>query len=106
MLWRWRQISCRGIGAHRSGDGVLFDRWGGESVLEGRVSVFGSVGFTKVSALGVEEQRVLVISDITSPHEVWKGLGDGYRVEASFILWEGENILQIPASTLFCYGKG
>ncbi len=59
------------------------------------------VGFTKVSALGVEEQRVLVISDITSESTQWHSLGDGYRVEAEFILWEADDVLQIPSSALF-----
>jgi HlyD family secretion protein len=59
-----------------------------------------------VSALGVEEQRVLVVADITSPRELWEKLGDGYRVEASFILWESDNVLQIPSSALFRYQEG
>ncbi|MFC6671135.1 hypothetical protein [Marinobacterium aestuariivivens] len=59
------------------------------------------VGFTKISALGVEEQRVLIISDITSPPEEWQTLGDGYRVESRFIIWEDRDVLQIPASALF-----
>jgi HlyD family secretion protein len=63
-------------------------------------------GFTKVSALGVEEQRVWVIVAFTSPREQWQRLGDGYRVEASFILWESGDILQIPASALFRDGSG
>ena len=74
--------------------------------LEGVVRVVEPAGFTKVSALGVEEQRVLVISDITSPPEQWEGLGDGYRIEALFILWEGDKVLQVPASALFRYGDG
>jgi HlyD family secretion protein len=45
-------------------------------------------GFTKVSSLGVEEQRVLVIADITSPPDLWRVLGDGYRLEAHFVVWE------------------
>ena len=84
-----------------SGTRVLFDRWGGKQTLEGRVRVVEPVGFTKTSALGVEEQRVLVVADITSEPKLWKRLGHGYRVEASFILWEGENIIQIPSSALF-----
>lgn len=64
------------------------------------------VGFTKVSALGVEEQRVWVIVDFTSPASQWQSLGDGYRVEASFILWEGDDVLQVPASALFREGEG
>jgi HlyD family secretion protein len=80
---------------------VIFNRWGGEKPLQGQVRTVEPVGFTKVSALGVEEQRVLVISDITSDAEQWQNLGDGYRVEARFILWEDKDILQIPASALF-----
>ncbi|MGF1642193.1 MAG: efflux RND transporter periplasmic adaptor subunit [Thiotrichales bacterium] len=80
---------------------VIYDRWGGERPLEGTVRRVEPVGFTKVSALGVEEQRVRVISDITTPVEVWQSLGDGYRVEARFILWEEARVLQIPASALF-----
>ena len=80
---------------------VLYERWGGESPLTGRVRRVEPVGFTKISALGVEEQRVLIISDITSPAEEWQTLGDGYRVESRFILWEDQDVLQIPASALF-----
>ena len=64
------------------------------------------VGFTKLSALGVEEQRVWVIADLRSPAEAWSRLGEGYRVEASFIVWQGEQVLQIPASALFRRGEG
>ena len=85
---------------------VLFERWGGEHPLEGVVRTVEPVGFTKISALGVEEQRVLIISDFTSPAELWQRLGDGYRVEARFILWHQENILQVPASSLFRYQNG
>jgi len=85
---------------------VLFERWGGEQPLEGKVRTVEPVGFTKISALGVEEQRVLVISDFTSPAEQWSRLGDGYRVEARFILWHGDEILQVPASSLFRYNDG
>ena len=88
------------------GTRVLFERWGGDQPLEGLVRTVEPFGFTKVSALGVEEQRVLVIADFTSPHEQWERLGDGYRVEAVFILWEGENVLQVPASALFRQGDG
>src|SRR5690606_17761826 len=77
----------------RPGMSVEFSRWGGDGILEGRVRVIEPTGFTKVSALGVEEQRVLVIADITSPPESWSRLGDGYRVEAGFILWEGGDVL-------------
>jgi HlyD family secretion protein len=63
-------------------------------------------GFTKVSALGVDEQRVWVIVDIVSPSKQWERLGDGYRVEASFVIWEGEDVLQVPTSALFRHEDG
>ena len=87
------------------GTRVVFARWGGEGALEGVVKVIEPAGFTKVSALGVEEQRVWVIVAFTSPASQWQRLGDGYRVEASFILWEQPDVLQIPASALFRDGN-
>jgi HlyD family secretion protein len=90
----------------KPGSRVLFTRWGGEGALEGKVRTVEPAGFTKVSALGVEEQRVLVIADMVSPRETWTKLGDGYRLEASFIIWEGEGILQAPSAALFRHGDG
>jgi HlyD family secretion protein len=84
---------------------VLFKRWGRDEPLTGRVRRVEPAGFTKFSSLGVEEQRVLVIADITSPPEMWRVLGDGYRLEAHFIVWEGRDILQVPTSALFRSGK-
>jgi HlyD family secretion protein len=89
----------------KKGTPVLFKRWGRDEPLAGIVRLVEPAGFTKISSLGVEEQRVLVLVDITSPPERWQVLGDGYRLEAHFIIWEGENILQIPASALFRLGK-
>jgi HlyD family secretion protein len=89
----------------RPGTPVIFERWGGDKPLKGKVRVIEPAGFTKISALGVEEQRVLVISDIVSPPEEWMQLGDGYRVEAGFTLWEDDNVLQIPSSALFRAGS-
>lgn len=85
---------------------VLFDRWGGEKPLQGRVRTVEPVGFTKISALGVEEQRVNVVADFTSPPEQWQRLGDGYRVEARFVLWHEDQVLQVPSSCLFRYNNG
>jgi HlyD family secretion protein len=65
------------------------------------VRVVEPSGFTKVSALGVEEQRVWVIVAFTSPAAQWQRLGDAYRVEARFVLWEAADVLQIPAGSLF-----
>jgi len=90
----------------KPGMDVLFERWGGEQPLQGRVRNIEPVGFTKISALGVEEQRVLIISDFTSPNEQWQRLGDGYRVEAQFVLWQEADVLLVPASSLFRYQQG
>jgi len=92
--------------AIQPGSTVYFERWGGDFPLTGTVRIVEPEAFTKVSSLGVEEQRVLVITDITSLPEEWKRLGDEYRVEASFIIWEGKNVLQVPASSLFRKGEG
>ncbi len=89
----------------KKGTPVLFKRWGGEEPILGVVRVVEPAGFTKISSLGVEEQRVLIIADITSPHDTWRVLGDGYRLEAHFIVWEGKDVLQVPASALFRSGK-
>ncbi len=90
----------------RKGMVVLFERWGGDKPLEGLVRVIEPSGFTKVSSLGVEEQRVNVIVDFTSSYELWQKLGDGYRLDASFIVWEIDNTLQVPASALFRKNDG
>lgn len=90
----------------KPGMNVLFDRWGGDEPLHGVVRTVEPVAFTKVSALGVEEQRVLIICDFTSSQELWQRLGDGYRVEARFVLWQEDNVLQVPASSLFRYQDG
>lgn len=82
------------------GTTVELTHWGGE-LLQGTVRLVEPVGFTEVSALGVEEQRVWIIVDITSSTEQWKNLGDGYRVEASFILWQSDDVLQLPNAALF-----
>lgn len=89
----------------KKGTTVLFKHWGGDGTLTGIVRIVELAGFTKVSSLGVEEQRVLVIADITSPPEIWRVLGDGYRLETHFVVWEGNAILQVPASALFRSGK-
>lgn len=85
---------------------VLFERWGRPEPLEGRVRRIEAGGFTKVSALGVEEQRVLVIADFVSPKEQWARMGDAYRVNARFVLWEVEEALRVPTSALFRQEQG
>lgn len=88
------------------GSRVILDRWGGDGAVAGTVRVVEPSGFTKISALGVEEQRVRVIVDFAAPREAWARLGDGYRVEARFVLWEGKDVLQLPTSALFRQGEG
>jgi HlyD family secretion protein len=83
------------------GGRVLLERWGGDGPLEGVVRSVEPAGFTKVSALGVEEQRVLVIADLASPPQDWARLGDGYRVEARFVVWRREDAVIVPSSALF-----
>lgn len=85
----------------RPGARVLIDNWGGATPLNGRVQRIEPFGFTKISALGVEEQRVNVIIDITDPPEKWTKLGHGYRVIIRAVEWESANTLQLPVSALF-----
>jgi HlyD family secretion protein len=90
----------------RPGMTVDFERWGGEAPLTGTVRVVEPSGFTRVSSLGIEEQRVVVLADIAPGEAVNAGLGDGFRVEASFVVWEGRDVVQVPASALFRKGDG
>lgn len=85
----------------KPGARVLLEHWGGDEPLEARVRLIEPSAFTKVSALGIEEQRVWVIADIVAPPEQRPRLGDGFRVEASIVTWEAEDILRIPSGALF-----
>jgi len=82
------------------GMAVRLHRWGGDAPLAARVRRVEPVGFTKISALGVEEQRVYVLSDLTSPPDDWQRLGDGYRVDAEFLLSTGM-ALTVASGALF-----
>ena len=84
-----------------AGAATTIERWGGKHPLRGHVRVVEPSAFTKLSALGVEEQRVNVIIDLDEEHERWSTLGDGYRVEARVSVWEGEDVLRVPASAVF-----
>ena len=84
---------------------VYIERWGGEH-LEGTVRRVEPSAFTRLSSLGVEEQRVNVVIDLTVPEERWTALGDGYRVEARIVTWRNDDVLQVPASSIFRHGDG
>lgn len=85
----------------RPGSPVRIERWGGPGVLQGRVRSVEPAAFTKVSALGVEEQRVNVLIDLTSPPAQWAALGDGYRVVARVLTREAPDATLVPVSALF-----
>lgn len=88
------------------GTRVIVDQWGGDTTLQAVVTRVEPEGVTEVSALGVEEQRVPVRADLTSPPAQWAALGSGYRVLARFVIWEGDDVLQIPSSALFRADSG
>lgn len=83
----------------------LLERWGGPTALEGRVRKIEPSGFTKLSALGVEEQRVDVVIDIVSPPNLWSSLGDGFRVHTKTIVFRQPDALKTAAATLFRDGN-
>jgi HlyD family secretion protein len=98
----------------RPGTRVVLEQWGGEVPLEAVVRRVEPQGFTSVSSLGVEEQRVTVVSSLdagvaTSPELPPTAppgqLGAGYRVLSRFVVWEGEDVLQAPSSALFRVGE-
>jgi HlyD family secretion protein len=86
----------------RPGHEVVLTGWGGEGSLVALVRTVTLVGYTKVSALGVEEQRVDVIADLHDPPPV---LGTGYRVSGEIVTWRGEGVLTVPTSALFRLGE-
>jgi HlyD family secretion protein len=83
------------------GSRVHVERWGGAHGLEGRVRAVEPAAFTKVSALGVEEQRVRVLIDLTSPRELWRALGDGFRVGVRVVTLAVPEALVVPVSAVF-----
>lgn len=85
----------------QAGDDVHIENWGRPTPLAGRVRLVEPSGFTKISALGVEEQRVNVIIDFTDPYEKWASLRDGYRVEPRIVVWRSDAVLKVPLSALF-----
>lgn len=89
----------------RPGQRVLLQGWGGSGTLSGVVRRVEPFAYTKVSALGIEEQRVNVRIDLTEPRERWRRLGHGYRVEPSIVVWETDSAIQVPQSALFRDGE-
>ena len=85
----------------RPGQRVVIENWGGLGALRASVRRVEPYGYTKVSALGIEEQRVNVIIDLVEPYETWRRLGHGYRVEPRIVVWESREVLQAPLSALF-----
>ncbi len=90
----------------KPGAKVYLEHWGGPEPLLARVRLVEPAGFLKISALGVEEQRVWVIADFVDPPEKRPTLGDAYRVEARIVTWEEEGVLKVPAGALFRKGDG
>jgi HlyD family secretion protein len=84
---------------------VILKGWGGSQPLNGVVERVDPWGFTKVSALGVEEQRVDTIIRFTDPPESWRKLGHGFRVEVQIVVWEDATALLVPSSALFRDGE-
>lgn len=89
----------------RPGDQAFLEQWGGERPLPATVRRIEPAGFTKISALGVEEQRVNVILDLDDPPEQRRELGDAFRVEARIVIWEQEDVLQVSTGALFRRGS-
>lgn len=88
------------------GSPVHIERWGGDGVLQGRVRIVEPGGFTKVSALGVEEQRVRVLIDLSSPPEQWRALGDGFRVGVRIVTRSLAKVVKVPVSAVFPVPEG
>ncbi|MER9863203.1 HlyD family efflux transporter periplasmic adaptor subunit [Mesorhizobium sp. M0185] len=88
----------------KPGAPVMIDSWGGPP-LRGRVSRVDPTGFTKVSALGIEEQRVRTTIDFTDPPAKWSALGHDYRVIVHVTIWKAEGVLTVPVSALFRLGN-
>ena len=85
---------------------AFIDQWGGGQPLDAVVHRVEPAGFLKVSALGVEEQRVWVVLDLKEPAVAGRALGDAYRVEVRVVTWEGSDVVRVPVSSLFRRGDG
>ncbi|MEM9988451.1 MAG: HlyD family efflux transporter periplasmic adaptor subunit, partial [Pseudomonadota bacterium] len=88
------------------GDRVIIDRWGGDTPLAGEIKTVEPWAFTKVSALGIEEQRVNVIIQLMGENSQYTRLGHGYRVYARIVTWEKEDALMVPSNAVFPSADG
>jgi HlyD family secretion protein len=98
------EVLSRDGAAIPPGAAVEFEQWGGTEPLLGKVRLVEPAAFTKISALGVEEQRVNVIADLLTPPNQRSSVGDSFRVEARIIVWEANDALKVPAGALFRQG--
>ncbi len=98
------ELLSRDGAALAPGAPVELEQWGGPKPLEARVRLVEPAAFTKISALGVEEQRVNVVADIITPVADRASLGDNFRVEARVVVWESDRVLKVPVSALFRRG--
>ena len=104
---------CRPVGACvgqlpveiERGARAYVERWGGKGVIDAQVRRIDPSAFARVSALGIEEQRVRLLLDILTLPEQRQGLGDQYRVFVRIVTWAGEDVLQIPQSALFRHAE-
>jgi HlyD family secretion protein len=85
----------------KAGAHVDLERWGGTSSLAAHVRLVEPAAFTRLSALGVEEQRVNVVMDLDASRDVWSSLGDGFRLDARIVVWEHKDVLTLPSSAVF-----
>jgi HlyD family secretion protein len=89
----------------RPGVPVRIEQWGGETALAGHVHRVEPSAFTRISALGVEEQRTNVIVDLDDPPDRWAGLADGFRVESRIVVWRAADIVRVPTGAVFRHGQ-
>jgi HlyD family secretion protein len=89
----------------KPGARALVEQWGGDETLAATVRRVEPSGFTKISALGVEEQRVNVVLDFIDPSGACEALGDAYRVDVKIVVWEAANVLRVPTSAIFRDGE-
>jgi len=99
------EILSRDAVAIMPGSAVEIEQWGGDAPLTGRVRRIEPAAFTKISALGVEEQRVIVLCDLIDPPPAARALGDRYRVEVRVAVWHSDKVLVVPAGALFREGN-